>query len=281
MPSSNFDSFRAELAAVRDAVGRITKKTVRDDGLRERVRTLFRIWISSIKPSVESSSSSQRGILKLTAELEALAGLANKIKGVADYRKRIKRSIELADQIVLYIPAQDESEQGETIRDDLFLEEVPDLPLSLVPNALLGWRENIRSFLRKHPFDDSVFLMVRYRPRNDKLIQSIKKLAIQHGHYIVLASDHRLTDDLYNSIACLLSCARGLVVFDEPEDGQVFNPNVAYELGMMHLLGRDCRVLKHASLNVLHTDILMKLYHQYSNPDEALGMVQEWLAAPT
>ena len=281
MPSGNFDSFRAELLAIRGAVGRITKKTVRDDDLRERIRTLFRIWISSVKPSIETMASSQKEILKLTAELEALAGLANKIMRVADYLKRIKRSIELADQVVLFIPAHNESRQGETTRGKLFLEEIPDLPLDFVPNALLGWREDNRSFLHKHPFDNSIFLMVRYRARNDDLIQAIKKFASRHGYHIVLARDHRLTDDLYNPIACLLSCAKGLAVFDEPEDGQKFNPNVAYELGMMHLLGRDCRVLKHASLDVLLTDIHMKLYHEYSGLDEAAGVVDEWLGSPT
>ena len=115
---------------------------------------------------------------------------------------------------------------------------------------------------------------------NEQLIRAIKKVASQEGHCIVLAKDHRLTDDLYNPIACLLSCAKGLAVFDEPEDGQVFNPNVAYELGMMHLLGRDCGVLKHVSHKVLHADILMKLYHQYDTPEEAIDVVREWLRSP-
>lgn len=60
---------------------------------------------------------------------------------------------------------------------------------------------------------------------------------------------------------------------------QAFNPNVAYELGMMHLLGRDCHILKHNSLKVLHADILMKLYKQYKTLADVEGIVDAWLGA--
>ncbi len=93
----------------------------------------------------------------------------------------------------------------------------------------------------------------------------------------ILASEHNLTDDLYNPIACLLSCSKGIAVFDEVEIGQDFNPNVAYELGMLHLLGRGCLILKHQSLKTLHTDILMKLYHEYETPEAAGTEIRNWI----
>jgi hypothetical protein len=86
-----------------------------------------------------------------------------------------------------------------------------------------------------------------------------------------------LTDDLYNPIACLLSCSRGIAIFDQADVRQEFNPNVAYELGMLHLLGRDCLILKHQSLTALHTDILMKLYHEYGTPEAAGIEVLNWI----
>ena len=129
----------------------------------------------------------------------------------------------------------------------------------------------------KHPFDKSVFIMIRYRARNKKLVQSIKDTLKKHNFYGVLASEHNLTDDLYNPVACLLCCSRGLVVFDRAESNQTFNPNVAYELGMMHLLGRDCLILKHNTLKVLHSDILMKLYNKYSNNKQVEEHVNRWV----
>jgi hypothetical protein len=93
----------------------------------------------------------------------------------------------------------------------------------------------------------------------------------------ILASEHDITDDLYNPIACLLCCSKGIAIFDEAESQQKFNPNVAYELGMMHLLGRDCKIFKHSSLKVLHSDILMKLYLGYNNINEIDNNIKTWL----
>jgi hypothetical protein len=135
----------------------------------------------------------------------------------------------------------------------------------------------MEAFLHQFPFDRSVFVMIRYRDRNQKLIAHIKKCLDTLGYNGVLASDHNITDDLYNPIACLLCCSKGLAVFDEAEAEQVFNPNVAYELGMMHLLSRVCRILKHSSLTVLHTDILMKLYLPYSTLEDAAQHLTRWL----
>jgi hypothetical protein len=96
--------------------------------------------------------------------------------------------------------------------------------------------------------------MIRYRERNKSLLKEIKNVLSEQGMNGILASEHNLTDDLYNPIACLLSCSKGIAVFDKADVGQKFNPNVAYELGMLHLLGRGCLILKHRSLK-LHTDI--------------------------
>jgi hypothetical protein len=135
----------------------------------------------------------------------------------------------------------------------------------------------MEAFLRHNPFDRSVFIMIRYRHRNRDLIAHIKKRLENLNYKGIIASDHNITDDLYNPIACLLCCSKGLAIFDEPEAEQVFNPNVAYELGMMHLLGRACRILKHSSLTVLHTDILMKLYLAYSTIEEVDQHLTSWL----
>lgn len=161
--------------------------------------------------------------------------------------------------------------------EELFIPGIPDLPLSLVPNSLLGWRSNVSAFLTTHPFDKSVFLMIRYRGRNKSLIAAVKGALKKCGFLGVLASEYDITDDLYNPVACLLCCSRGLALFDQPEPKQKFNPNVAYELGMMHLLGRDCLILKHESLKALHTDVLMKLYKEYSLAEDAAARVQSWL----
>lgn len=280
MPAASFEIFRSELDALKDILSCYPKKTLRDDALRERFRNLFRSWSSVVQPRVNSFLGSKRDLHKLTAEVEALAKLTSKIKGIAEYKKRVARALLLAQRLVLFLPPGEGTVLLSPQRPgggDLFLDGISDLPASLVPNALIGWRSGMEQFLRQHPFDKSVFLMIRYRNRNDALIKAIKAETAAAGCTAILASDHNLTDDLYNPIACLLCCSHGLAVFDQPEDEQLFNPNVAYELGMMHLLGRDCRILKHADLRVLHTDVLMKLYLSYEDVDEAAGHVRDWL----
>src|SRR5260370_6574461 len=132
---------------------------------------------------------------------------------VSEYRKRITRSIQFAHGLVLFLPpSRGLPGVGVTraIREGLFLPEIADLPVALVPNALLGWRGAMKAFLNNNPFDRSVFIMIRYRDRNRNLIAHIKKSLEKLGYNGIIASDHNITDDLYNPIACLLCCSKGL-----------------------------------------------------------------------
>ena len=149
-----------------------------------------------------------------------------------------------------------------------------------MPSQLLGFRNTMEAFLERFPFEKSVFLMIRYRAGNAQLITDIKSSLSAQGLKAIVARDHQITDDLYNPIACLLCCSRGIAVFDRPEASAQFNPNVAYELGMMHLLQRKCLILKHTKLTSLHTDILMKLYTPYRTRRQATEAIATWARPP-
>lgn len=275
-----FDAFKAELAALKSLLEATRKKTVRDEPTRDRFRNLFRTWSSVLAPSVEPLLRNKREFHKLTGELEALAKLTSRTKKVEEYRRRLTRTMTLANALVLYLPVTGAPKPTPRAlaREELFTSGIPDLPVSFVPNPLIGWKTKIENFLERHPFDRSVFIMIRYRQRNDTLLSSVKRALADNHLTGILASEHNLTDDLYNPIACLLCCSKGIAVFDEPDVQQVFNPNVAYELGMMHLLGRNCLILKHKTLQSLHTDILMRLYKEYSSPNDARDHTNTWIA---
>lgn len=279
MPATTFEAFKAELATLRKVISSHRNKTLRDEALRDRFRILFRTWTSIVRPTVEPLLQRKREFLKLGAELEALAQLTLKFKPISDYRKRLNRAIHLADSLVLYLPPSGKQRPSISPGSDLFLQLIPDLPAKFVPNSLFGWRSKIEDFVKKYSFDNSVFIMVRYRGRNRDLIKGIKSILSSNGHHGILASEHNLTDDLYNPVACLLCCSKGIAIFDEAETGAEFNPNVAYELGMLHLLGRECLILKHQSLKTLHTDILMKLYHEYKTVEDARLHTKEWISS--
>lgn len=278
MPTATFEAFKAELSTLRDVVSSYPKRTLRDEALLDRFRTLFRTWISIVRPAIEPLLKSKKDFLKLGAELEALANLTSKYKHIADYRKRLNRAVQLSNDLVLYLPPSGEAISTASVSTELFLSSIPDLPSKLVPNPLVGWRSKLAAFTIKYSFDKSVFIMVRYRKRNEPLIKAIKSILSKNNHHGILASDHSLTDDLYNPIACLLCCSKGIAIFDEAESEEKFNPNVAYELGMLNLLQRSCLILKHQSLKTLQTDILMKLYREYTTVEEACSHTKDWIS---
>src|SRR6266850_4694795 len=148
--------------------------------------------------------------------------------------------------------------------------EISDLPNELVPNSVLGWSKQVKVFLKANPFDNNVFVMVAYRARLEGLIDAVKKRLVELKLNPVVAREHQLTNDLYNPIACLLCCSHGVAIFDRAETMQMHNPNVVYELSMMHLLKRPCVILKHANLKKMPTDILSMLYEDYSSKKEAV-----------
>ena len=44
---------------------------------------------------------------------------------------------------------------------------------------------------------------------------------------------------------------------------QAYSPNVAYELGMMHSQGKECLIMKHASLPSVRFDLIKDLHEVY------------------
>jgi hypothetical protein len=147
-----------------------------------------------------------------------------------------------------------------------------------LPRNLAGHQLSIEDFLRKNPFETNVFLMMKYRDSNKHVGDIIKAAVANVGLKLWLANDVRITEELAtNVIACLLCCKFGIALFDEPEDAQHINPNVAYELGMLHLLDRQCLILKSANVQI-QSDLLAKLYVQYDpvKPGEIIELTKKW-----
>lgn len=120
--------------------------------------------------------------------------------------------------------------RGSGTRMENLIPEIPDIGNELIPNALLGFKDNIRRFLRQSSFDRNVFIMVAYRPRLKRTIAAVRETLEGLELNPVIANEHRLTDDLNNPIACLLCCGFGVAIFDRGEAGQVHNSNIVYEL---------------------------------------------------
>lgn len=261
---------------------RIAGQNVNANGLvAERVAELVLTWSVSVRPNL-AAMKVPREVLERADQLTSRAArLTGKTSTRAQYVSvlhAIRRV--LMEQVLLEvarIPIALQLAVTTAVAGNLF-PEISDLPNQLVPNALQGWSEPIKKFLKKHPFDKNVFIMVAYRHELATVVKRVETELRKLDLNPVLAKDHNLTDDLNNPIACLMCCAYGVAIFGRAEAKQMHNPNVVYELGMMQLLKRKCVILKHGKLKRMPTDLLSRLYEDYSTQKEAARKLTEWWA---
>jgi hypothetical protein len=247
--------------------------------IAERVQDLVGTWSVSVGPSL-AAMRVPREVLGRADQVTSRAGrLTAKTSRKTKYLAVLHAiSRVLMKQVLLEVarlPPALQLAVPTDVTGNLF-PEISDLPNDLVPNALHGWAKPIKKFLKKHPFDKNVFIMVAYRSELVPVVARVEAELRKLDLFPVLAKDHNLTDDLYNPIACLLCCAYGVAIFGRGEAEQTHNPNVVYELGMMQLLKRPCVILKHAKLKRMPTDLLTRLYEDYSSQNEAARKLTEW-----
>ena len=148
---------------------------------------------------------------------------------------------------------------------------------------LVGFRTDIEARLAKFPFERNVFVMMKFRPHNVALSDFIRETLAAHDFNGVRADDPawNITNNVFNPIAVLYCCKFGLALFDEPEEGQAYSPNVAYELGILHLQGKECLILKHATLPDTPFDLIKDLHQPYTRELDVRPLITKWAAGLT
>lgn len=143
---------------------------------------------------------------------------------------------------------------------------------------LIGFKEPMQRHLERYPYDRNVFLMMKFRASNELIFRFIKNHLEKNGFSCVRADQREwnITNNVYNPMAVLYCCKYGIALFDEREEGNNFSPNVAYELGMMHLQGKDCLMLRHTSLPSMPFDLVGDLHKPYSKDLELEDIVIDW-----
>lgn len=155
----------------------------------------------------------------------------------------------------------------------------PSVKYELI-SPLYGYKSIMQSKLEKFPFEKNVFLMMKFRNENINTYKYIKKELGKNGFNCVRADDKEwthITSTSFNPMAVLYCCKYGIALFDEAEEGSAYNPNVAYELGMMQCQNKRCLILKHSSLPNPPFDIVKDLYKIYSKEIEFEEILSEWL----
>lgn len=144
---------------------------------------------------------------------------------------------------------------------------------------LVGYKHDIERQLLRFSYHRNVFLMMKFREANAELGEFIIETLANAGLRGVRAdqASWNITRNVYNPIAVLYCCKFGIALFDEAESGQVYSPNVAYELGMMHYQGKECLILRHGSLPALPFDLIKDLYQEYSKDLQVRKHVETWV----
>ena len=146
--------------------------------------------------------------------------------------------------------------------------------------SLVGKKDDIVKQLKQFPFEKNIFLMMKYRVENESIYEEIKRIVKEHGFNCVRADapDWKfLSGDIDNYLAVLYCCKYGIALFDKPEKGADFSPNVAYELGIMHCQKKKCLILKHKSLNQVPFDLIQRLFNEYDDGTQIRSHLERWL----
>lgn len=151
---------------------------------------------------------------------------------------------------------------------------------------LIGYSKKINDKLKNCKYEKNVFLMIKYRDNNLAIIDAIKKTLSDNGFYCICANDNgwNLTNNVYNPMAVCYCCKYGIALFDEPEPetGQIFSPNVAYELGIMQSMEKDCLIIKHSAIEKSNFfDIVKDTGNIYSNYKELKDIITKWISEKT
>ncbi len=113
----------------------------------------------------------------------------------------------------------------------------------------------------------------------DQIYECIQNI-LAKKNIIVLRADYKEyhTDLYYNILSYIYAADFGIAVFERIED-EIYNPNVAFEVGFMTALNKPVCLLKEKTLKNLPTDIIGKLYKTFdiSNLEESLDKnINKW-----
>lgn len=205
-------------------------------------------------------------------------------RGVIAWEDYLKHP-ELYDRVLLNNGSKVDFER---LVENLIVNAAAEVPDELVidaserfrlPAPLVGHKEAIRRRLSRTDYDHNVFLMMKFRSGNKASFGFLRETLEDRGYNCVRADQRQwnITKDVYNPLAVLFCCRYGIALFDEPEDGAFYNPNVAYELGVMHLLRKECLILRHDGLPFPPFDLISRLHKTYGRDIEMREAVFRWL----
>lgn len=157
------------------------------------------------------------------------------------------------------------------------------IPASLAPAQ---FQQGIFEFLRDHPSDRNVFLMMRYPQREDSYrleptVDVCRSVLVELNLEPHLASDRAVHDQVFPNVGVYLwSCNFGVAVLENREN-KGLNYNVVLETGAMLMTGRRCLLLKDKTANFVPTDLVAHIHKaiDLDEPETLQSAIREWVTS--
>lgn len=144
-------------------------------------------------------------------------------------------------------------------------------------------RESIEKFWIDYPEPDKVaFIIMEFGTTDvhNKIVSTIKAVLNKNNLIGLRADDKQYHDDLFfNVLTYIYGCGFGIAVYERIEN-EIFNPNIALEVGYMMGLKKQVCLLKERTLKVLHSDLVGKLYKSFDSfkPETTIpSEISKWL----
>ena len=153
-----------------------------------------------------------------------------------------------------------------------------------LPSMLVPHKAAMVERLQAHPFENNVFVMMRFAEDNRNVFKIIANAVKASGVGLTCVradqADWAITrDSVLNPYAVLLCCKYGIAVFDrETLEDNHFRVNVAIELGIMRMLDRHCLTLLEEGMGPVPFNLEGIIYKRYRDSSDIPGLVEEWLA---
>lgn len=204
------------------------------------------------------------------------------------------RKPDMFDSMVLVNDASEEHLQKHLEQLILKVSHEPENKIFVSPNEsfdlirpLVGYKDRMSAQLEQYPYDKNIFLMMKFRDSTDEeysntgLYQTIQKVVKSYGYQCIRADQEDWTNliqnSIYNPLAVAYCCKYGIALFDCPEKGADYNPNVVYELGMMQAQGKECIVLRDKSIKEIPFDLVKEIHHVYQGKNDIVKHLESWL----
>jgi hypothetical protein len=143
--------------------------------------------------------------------------------------------------------------------------------------------KSLAKFREDHPDDKKCcFLMMKFglTDAHESIVKCLDDILRDYDIELLRADKINYHADLYwNVMTYIYGCSFGIALFERIES-EVFNPNVAFELGYMFALDKPVCLLKDRTLPALPTDVMGKYFVEFDTqqPNNSIGdRLTQWL----